>query len=100
MFSSYGAMYDFLVTLSFAFSITLFATSVLHIRRLETPSLVICNRKMAYETASAMQGESLRKGPWHEEEDERLITFVKLLGSRRWDYVARVSGITYKEEHS
>ena len=55
---------------------------------------------MAYETASAMQGESLRKGPWHEEEDERLITFVKLLGSRRWDYVARVSGITYKEEHS
>ncbi|XWS66818.1 hypothetical protein CRYUN_Cryun05aG0233500 [Craigia yunnanensis] len=46
---------------------------------------------MAYETAAAMQGESLRKGPWHEEEDERLITFVKLLGSRRWDYVARVS---------
>ncbi|OMO81805.1 hypothetical protein CCACVL1_12194 [Corchorus capsularis] len=48
---------------------------------------------MAYETAAAMQGESLRKGPWHEEEDERLITFVKLLGSRRWDYVARVSGL-------
>ena len=53
---------------------------------------------MAYETASAMQGESLRKGSWHEEEDERLITFVKLLGSRRWDYVARVSGIIHKEE--
>ncbi|XVE96585.1 hypothetical protein REPUB_Repub02eG0235600 [Reevesia pubescens] len=40
-----------------------------------------------------MQGESLRKGPWQEEEDERLITFVKLLGSRRWDYVAKVSGL-------
>ncbi|XP_022767268.1 transcription factor MYB27-like [Durio zibethinus] len=48
---------------------------------------------MAYETVAAMQGESLRKGPWHEEEDERLITFVKLLGSRRWDYVARASGL-------
>ncbi|KAK6231679.1 hypothetical protein SCA6_001752 [Theobroma cacao] len=54
---------------------------------------------MAYETAAAMHGESLRKGPWHEDEDERLITFVKLLGSRRWDYVARVSGIIHKEEH-
>ncbi|XWS55887.1 hypothetical protein CRYUN_Cryun09bG0038700 [Craigia yunnanensis] len=48
---------------------------------------------MAYETVAAMQGQSLPKGPWHEEEDERLITFVKLLGSRRWDYVARVSGL-------
>ncbi|KAK8561946.1 hypothetical protein V6N13_148913 [Hibiscus sabdariffa] len=43
--------------------------------------------------AAAMQVESMRKGPWHEDEDERLITFVKLLGSRRWDYVARVSGL-------
>lgn len=43
-------------------------------------------------TTAAMQGEGLRKGPWHEEEDERLISFVKLLGSRRWDYVAQVSG--------
>ncbi|KAK5836411.1 transcription factor MYB27-like [Gossypium arboreum] len=44
-------------------------------------------------TTAAMQGENLRKGPWHEEEDERLISFVKLLGSRRWDYVAQTSGL-------
>ncbi|KAK8621801.1 hypothetical protein V6N13_081234 [Hibiscus sabdariffa] len=44
-------------------------------------------------TAAAMRGESMRKGPWHEDEDERLITFVKILGSRRWDYVARISGL-------
>ncbi|XVF76366.1 hypothetical protein PTKIN_Ptkin13bG0260800 [Pterospermum kingtungense] len=48
---------------------------------------------MAYETAAAMHGESLRKGSWHEEEDETLTYFVELLGSRRWDYVARVSGL-------
>ncbi|GMJ02974.1 myb domain protein 27 [Hibiscus trionum] len=49
---------------------------------------------MSNETnAAATQGESMRKGPWHEDEDERLVTFVKLLGSRRWDYVARVSGL-------
>ncbi|KAL5809587.1 hypothetical protein ACOSQ3_030278 [Xanthoceras sorbifolium] len=40
-----------------------------------------------------MQGEKLCKGPWHEEEDKQLITFVTLLGERRWDYIARVSGL-------
>ncbi|KAI9153628.1 hypothetical protein LWI28_014220 [Acer negundo] len=40
-----------------------------------------------------MQGEKLRKGLWHEEEDKQLITFVTLLGDRKWDYIARVSGI-------
>ncbi|KAK2654920.1 hypothetical protein Ddye_007972 [Dipteronia dyeriana] len=42
---------------------------------------------------AVMQGEKLRKGPWHEEEDKQLITFVTLLGNRKWDYIARVSGI-------
>ncbi|XP_031278847.1 transcription factor MYB27-like [Pistacia vera] len=42
---------------------------------------------------AAMQGEKMRKGPWHEEEDEVLITFVTLLGERRWDYLARASGL-------
>ncbi|KAK1562418.1 hypothetical protein Q3G72_011619 [Acer saccharum] len=42
---------------------------------------------------AVMQGEKLRKGPWHEEEDKHLITFVTLLGDRKWDYIARVSGI-------
>ncbi|KAI9153468.1 hypothetical protein LWI28_011781 [Acer negundo] len=42
---------------------------------------------------AVMQGEKLRKGPWHVEEDKHLITFVTLLGDRKWDYIARVSGI-------
>ncbi|KAF3441802.1 hypothetical protein FNV43_RR15717 [Rhamnella rubrinervis] len=37
--------------------------------------------------------EELRKGTWLEEEDERLITFVKLMGERRWDALARASGL-------
>lgn len=36
--------------------------------------------------------ETLRRGPWLEEEDERLVKFVTLLGERRWDSLARVSG--------
>lgn len=36
--------------------------------------------------------ETLRRGPWLEEEDERLLKFVTLLGERRWDSLARVSG--------
>ncbi|XP_038694902.1 transcription factor MYB27 [Tripterygium wilfordii] len=46
---------------------------------------------MAYHTA--MHEENLRKGPWLEEEDERLITYVTLLGERRWDSLARSSGL-------
>ncbi|KAG2329122.1 hypothetical protein Bca52824_000302 [Brassica carinata] len=37
--------------------------------------------------------ETLRRGPWLEEEDERLVKFVTLLGDRRWDSLARVSGL-------
>ncbi|CBI30159.3 unnamed protein product, partial [Vitis vinifera] len=40
-----------------------------------------------------MQGENLRKGSWLEEEDERLTAFVGLLGERRWDSIARASGL-------
>ncbi|KAL9429415.1 hypothetical protein AB3S75_031262 [Citrus x aurantiifolia] len=40
-----------------------------------------------------MQEEKLRKGPWHEEEDELLVTFVTLFGERRWDYIAKASGL-------
>ncbi|KAL5546074.1 hypothetical protein UlMin_005761 [Ulmus minor] len=40
-----------------------------------------------------MQGEELRKGNWMEEEDERLICFVKLFGDRRWDALAKASGL-------
>ncbi|KAG7565502.1 Homeobox-like domain superfamily [Arabidopsis suecica] len=37
--------------------------------------------------------ETLRKGPWLEEEDERLVKFITLLGERRWDSLAKVSGL-------
>lgn len=42
---------------------------------------------------AAMQEEKLSKGPWHEEEDELLVTFVTLFGERRWDYIAKASGM-------
>ncbi|XP_021774351.1 transcription factor MYB59-like [Chenopodium quinoa] len=41
-----------------------------------------------------MGEENLRKGPWYEEEDERLKTFVTVLGARRWDTVAKISGLS------
>uniref|UniRef100_A0A803QZJ4 Uncharacterized protein n=1 Tax=Cannabis sativa TaxID=3483 RepID=A0A803QZJ4_CANSA len=43
----------------------------------------------------AMQGEhdQLRKGTWLEEEDERLISFVQLMGEKRWDALAKASGL-------
>nr|AKP06174.1 MYB6 [Diospyros kaki] len=40
-----------------------------------------------------MQGEELRKGPWLEEEDKRLAASVALLGERRWDSLAKASGL-------
>ncbi|CAL5350917.1 unnamed protein product [Camellia sinensis] len=41
----------------------------------------------------AMEDEKLRKGPWYEEEDERLTAIVAVMGERRWDSVATVSGL-------
>ncbi|VVA09433.1 PREDICTED: mRNAion [Prunus dulcis] len=40
-----------------------------------------------------MEGEKLRKGPWLEEEDERLTGYVNLNGNRRWDALAKESGL-------
>ncbi|CAA7398151.1 unnamed protein product [Spirodela intermedia] len=37
--------------------------------------------------------EETRKGPWTEQEDLRLVCFVGLLGDRRWDAIAKVSGL-------
>lgn len=50
---------------------------------------------MAYQEIAMQreEGEELRKGTWLEEEDERLISFVQLLGERRWDSLAKASGI-------
>ncbi|KAF3790953.1 Myb-related protein [Nymphaea thermarum] len=34
-----------------------------------------------------------RKGPWTEQEDLQLVGFVGLFGERRWDFIAKVSGL-------
>ncbi|XP_066362825.1 transcription factor MYB59-like [Miscanthus floridulus] len=36
---------------------------------------------------------TMRKGPWTDEEDEQLVRFVRLFGERRWDFLAKVSGL-------
>ncbi|MCQ6483216.1 hypothetical protein NPN19_25630, partial [Vibrio parahaemolyticus] len=43
--------------------------------------------------AAAGGGGIMRKGPWTEQEDVQLVWFVRLLGERRWDFLAKVSGL-------
>ncbi|KAG6436195.1 hypothetical protein SASPL_101080 [Salvia splendens] len=40
-----------------------------------------------------MEKEEVRKGPWIEQEDVQLVFYVNLFGDRRWDFVAKVSGL-------
>lgn len=40
-----------------------------------------------------MQEEELRRGQWLEEEDERLSMIVAVYGERRWDALAKASGM-------
>lgn len=40
-----------------------------------------------------IEEESMRKGPWTEQEDFQLVCFVGLFGDRRWDFIAKVSGL-------
>nr|CAD1839773.1 unnamed protein product [Ananas comosus var. bracteatus] len=42
---------------------------------------------------AAREGNS-RRGPWSEQEDLQLVRFVRLFGERRWDYLAKVSGLS------
>lgn len=35
----------------------------------------------------------MRKGPWTEQEDVQLVFYVKMFGDRRWDFLAKVSGL-------
>lgn len=42
-----------------------------------------------------MQEADLRKGPWLEEEDDHLAAAVSVLGDKRWDALAKASGIFY-----
>uniref|UniRef100_J3NAD3 Uncharacterized protein n=1 Tax=Oryza brachyantha TaxID=4533 RepID=J3NAD3_ORYBR len=40
-----------------------------------------------------MVREEMRKGPWTEQEDLQLVCTVRLFGERRWDFIAKVSGL-------
>lgn len=42
---------------------------------------------------SALQSERLRRGPWLEEEDRQLTIFVTRMGERKWDLIAKASGM-------
>ncbi|KAI3489959.1 hypothetical protein L1887_45874 [Cichorium endivia] len=39
------------------------------------------------------EDETLRKGPWTEQEDVQLAIYVNMFGDRRWDFIAKVSGL-------
>jgi len=45
-----------------------------------------------------MMQEENRKGPWTEQEDILLVNFVHLFGDRRWDFIAKVSGLKVEGE--
>lgn len=44
--------------------------------------------------------EEMRKGPWTEQEDVQLVLYVNLFGDRRWDFIAKVSGLRVGGRHS
>lgn len=44
-----------------------------------------------------VQEEITRKGPWTEQEDLQLVFYVKMFGDRRWDFLAKVSGLKVLE---
>ncbi|KAJ0749118.1 putative transcription factor MYB-HB-like family [Helianthus annuus] len=39
------------------------------------------------------EDETTRKGPWTEHEDFQLVFYVHMFGDRRWDFIAKVSGL-------
>ncbi|KAL3518256.1 hypothetical protein ACH5RR_020845 [Cinchona calisaya] len=40
-----------------------------------------------------MVQEEIRRGPWTEQEDVQLVLCVNVYGDRRWDFIAKVSGL-------
>ncbi|CAL9106971.1 Myb-like DNA-binding domain [Musa troglodytarum] len=44
-------------------------------------------------TRMVMVKEEMRRGPWTEQEDLQLAWFAALFGERRWDFIAKVSGL-------
>jgi hypothetical protein len=50
-------------------------------------------KKQQRSGGSSSSTAAMRKGPWTEEEDAQLVWFVRLFGERRWDFLAKVSGL-------
>uniref|UniRef100_A0A0E0KXR0 Uncharacterized protein n=1 Tax=Oryza punctata TaxID=4537 RepID=A0A0E0KXR0_ORYPU len=50
-------------------------------------------KKNIDDEVSGGSGGRMRKGPWTEQEDVQLVWFVRLFGERRWDFLAKVSGL-------
>ncbi|KAE9585719.1 putative transcription factor MYB-HB-like family [Lupinus albus] len=40
-----------------------------------------------------MVQQAMKKGPWTEQEDFKLVYYVGLFGDRKWDHIAKVSGL-------
>ncbi|XP_061373195.1 transcription factor MYB59-like [Gastrolobium bilobum] len=40
-----------------------------------------------------MVQQEIRRGPWTEQEDFKLVYFVGMFGDRRWEFIAKVSGL-------
>jgi len=48
---------------------------------------------LGMEEVAQQGGGGYRKGPWTEQEDVKLVWLVRLFGERRWDFLAKVSGL-------
>ncbi|KAK4254980.1 hypothetical protein QN277_008046 [Acacia crassicarpa] len=47
-----------------------------------------------------MVEQEMRKGPWTEQEDIKLMSFVGFFGDRRWDFIAKISGLKVAGDRS
>ncbi|KAL5156910.1 Transcription factor MYB48 [Glycine soja] len=55
-----------------------------------TKGLFINNKKQNLQCKKKkMVQQEVRKGPWTEQEDFKLVSFVGLFGDRRWDFIAK-----------
>jgi myb proto-oncogene protein len=60
---------------------------------MKTKQSKITVTSLGKEEAGAPGAGGYRKGPWTEQEDMKLVWFVRLFGERRWDFLAKVSGL-------
>ncbi|XP_060215922.1 transcription factor MYB59 [Lycium barbarum] len=67
-----------------------------HLQKVSTTSEKLKELCYSYQKANqkmVRQEEIIRRGPWTEQEDLQLVFYVKLFGDRRWDFLAKVSGL-------